>query len=164
MDKQEGYDIMVSFYHKLDELKKYDPDASFWFLEEVHTEWNHTAYEFLHGYCDAFAYALSGVFGYPIVIRKMKSISEYNLIHAWCENEGNFIDVRGKTRNWNKFWEEFEDWDSFDPEDETFETLRFQDAGSFLEYYGGPEGIDPDMQHCIHAARQLCQDYSDYYA
>ena len=154
-----------SFYEELETLKKEYTDASFMFLELEKTSWHHDAYEFLHGYCHTFAYTLSREKGYPIILRRLRfpEKGEPDIIHTWCENQGQFIDVRGKTDNWKEFWEEFEDWDDFDMEDDTFETLRFENANDFFKFLGGEDVFDPGAQHFISAAKTLYLHHPDYY-
>lgn len=65
-------------------------------------------YDFLHGFCHIFALRLHKQFGYKIV-----NVYSYerSLIHSFCiDEEDNLIDVRGKTKDYNAFWGEFEDW------------------------------------------------------
>lgn len=69
-------------------------------------------YYFLHGFCNIFALRLHKQFGYKIV-----NVYSYekSLIHSFCiDEEDNLIDVRGKTKDYNAFWGEFEDWIEID--------------------------------------------------
>lgn len=69
-------------------------------------------YDFLHGFCNIFALRLHKQFGYKIV-----NVYSYekSLIHSFCiDEEDNFIDIRGKTKDYNAFWGEFEDWIDID--------------------------------------------------
>ncbi len=69
-------------------------------------------YDFLHGFCNIFALRLHKQFGYKIV-----NVYSYekSLIHSFCiDEEDNLIDIRGKTKDYNAFWGEFEDWIDID--------------------------------------------------
>lgn len=69
-------------------------------------------YNFLHGFCNIFALRLHKQFGYKIV-----NVYSYekSLIHSFCiDEEDNLIDIRGKTKDYNAFWGEFEDWIDID--------------------------------------------------
>lgn len=69
-------------------------------------------YDFLHGFCNIFALRLHKQFGYKIV-----NVYSYekSLIHSFCiDEEDNLIDIRGKTKDYNAFWGEFEDWIEID--------------------------------------------------
>lgn len=74
-----------------------------------------TMEDYIHGWCEYFAQALHEEFGYPIV--KMRDSFEeengtygkHGAIHMFCMNGNNFIDVRGTTSNFTKFFEPYED-------------------------------------------------------
>lgn len=73
-------------------------------------------YEFLHGYCDVFAYRLREKFGYDICF-DYEDEDCSQLIHAYCTvtvgNKTYWIDCRGITDDYEEFIEEFADWDCF---------------------------------------------------
>lgn len=106
------------FYLELDGLKEDDDDASFGFLENIGSEYNIrsdgfliTAYDYLHGYCDLFAYALHERYGLPLYeIRDDKN----DLVHCFAIAETSsgkmFVDVRGATTDYFEFIEDFEDF------------------------------------------------------
>ena len=69
-------------------------------------------YDFLHGYCKFFSTCLHDKFGYEII--NIYDNNDYSLIHSFCiDEEGNFIDIRGKTTNEEFFFSEFDDWISY---------------------------------------------------
>lgn len=111
------------FYVELDELKQEDPEASFGFLEHTIIG-NKNAFQYLHGFCDEFAAALSDVYGYEIVtVRHCEEDDvERKLIHAYCiaeiDGETALIDIRGATTDPELFFEEFENEVTYDPRDE----------------------------------------------
>lgn len=66
--------------------------------------------DYLHGYCHVFATRLHNEYGYGIV-NVFSSDNPDRLIHSYCMNdEGELIDVRGKTSAKEAFFSEFEDW------------------------------------------------------
>ncbi len=67
-----------------------------------------SANDFLHGYCDVFAYYLHLKYNYRIV-----NIfdDEGGLIHSFCvDKKGFLVDVRGKTKDIEVFFEPYSDW------------------------------------------------------
>ena len=72
------------FYNELTELKKFDSDAEFGFLENTKITSENNAFNFLHGCCDEFAAMLSDVYGYKIECVRN---ANHRLIHAYCVSE-----------------------------------------------------------------------------
>ena len=69
-----------------------------------------TKADFLHGCCDLFAVALNRRFGYPILYVRDET-GESRFAHAFCVDEdGNFVDVRGRNSDFDEFFENFEDF------------------------------------------------------
>lgn len=113
------------FYEELENIIKDDEDANFGFMEntsyeiwgkyknENGKEFRHliTAYDFLHGYCDEFAFSLHEKFGYPVY---QINDEDGKMIHCFAMIIFNdihyFIDVRGVTTDYSEFLSEFEDW------------------------------------------------------
>lgn len=112
------------FYEELDSLLEDYGDSDFGFLENINiscedpvgvfdTKINRhiNAYDFLHGYCNEFAYMLNEKYGYPIY-----EIVDHTgtLIHSFARLDQNnihyFIDVRGITTDYHEFISEFENW------------------------------------------------------
>ncbi len=99
------------FYKELEELKKEGKDNGFGFLENIYVDGEYRLYDFLHGWCDEFAAALSDFYGYAV-----ESVVDntYTLIHVYCVSEINgvkaFIDARGITTDAVEFYEEFADF------------------------------------------------------
>ena len=78
----------------------------------INEEFEVNLFDFLHGYCMFFATYLHNRFGYEIV--NIYNDEDYTIIHSFCiDEEGNFIDVRGKTTDEKDFFSEFEDWVSY---------------------------------------------------
>lgn len=107
------YDKGNGYYEELRILLEEDgqEDATFEFMENEVYDTPNSAYDYLHGLCPDFAIALADEFGY-----KIETIhdSNGNLIHAYCISEyagkKAYIDIRGITTNPNLFYEDFEDW------------------------------------------------------
>ena len=114
------------FYEELDSLSEENGLADFGFLENVGGEYEiHTnyvcdgkkvsyllnAYDFLHGNCNEFSFALNQRYGYPIFEIKDGS---GNLVHSFnrmdTDSQQFFIDVRGITTDYFEFMSEFEDF------------------------------------------------------
>jgi len=154
------------FYKEADILTPDNPFRNFSFLEKIETDYYMNAWDFLHGYCVTFAYIVSKNLGYPIVIRRLSEPEcngESDVIHAWCETDRKYIDVRGITENFGKFWEEFEDFDSFDLEDDDYETFRFQNAKDFYKFLDGNQNPETFGMNRLKAAQELFDVYKDYY-
>lgn len=70
---------------------------------------------FVHGVCGIFALALNERFGYPIYqlldLRENEDDSEpySQLVHIFCMEDDNYIDVRGMTDNDKLFFDDFAD-------------------------------------------------------
>lgn len=82
------------------------------FIPNSENKYKLSLYDFLHGFCNIFALRLHKQFGYKIV-----NVYSYekSLIHSFCiDEEDNLIDIRGKTKDYNAFWGEFEDWIEID--------------------------------------------------
>lgn len=167
--KKKGKKIMHNgFYKELDSLKTEYPEANFSFMENIFpnkapADKNDirpiNAHDFLHGYCCTFAYYLSRRYGYSIIVRKPKNNN--TVIHAWCEKNNHYIDIRGITNQFNEFWEEYEDFDNFDPEDDTMETCRFTNPQDFKDYIG--QQYEDFSLKAIETAICLHQQYKTYY-
>ena len=121
-----------------------------------------SAYSFLHGYCLDFAAALSIEFGYPLVTVRDE---EENLIHAFCVTESHglpiFLDIRGATSDSECFFEEFEDFLTF--ENGQLYTLtadamvqRYATLGEYLDRHG-------NTNLYLGAASALISGNYDYY-
>lgn len=103
------------FYLELDELKKYDNEVNFDFLENIMVintpEEASNAFNFLHGCCDEFAVHLSNVYGYQI--ESVRDEDE-KLVHSYCidmiGDKKVYIDIRGITTDAELFFDEFSDW------------------------------------------------------
>lgn len=90
----------------------------FGFLENIGSEYNirsnvflMTAYDYLHGHCDLFAYALYERYSLPLYeIRNNKN----DLVHCFAITETSsgkmFVDVRGATTDYFEFVDDFEDF------------------------------------------------------
>lgn len=67
---------------------------------------------YLHGHCTCFAIALHELFGYDLFFfidsEDEKSID--NIIHAYCKKNGEYIDVRGITKDKTACFSAFEDF------------------------------------------------------
>lgn len=97
------------YYLELDALLEQDKDSTFGFLENISYSSEMNAYNYLHGYCDDFAMALSEAFGYKI---ETVHNGDGKLIHAYCvdiiDSTPVYIDIRGITSDPGLFYEEFE--------------------------------------------------------
>lgn len=86
------------------------------YLENFKLPNGKTAAIYLHGNCEIFAIALNNVFGYPIqyltdTTRYAHTKDKLNtLVHAYCNANGTYIDVRGVTTDRKTLIEEFEDF------------------------------------------------------
>lgn len=116
------------FYSELDKLRLEDPHADFSFLEQIKVTDDRDAHQFLHGFCDDFAAALSEVFGYEIESVRHWEVPGLtgSLIHVYCiaelHGEIAYIDIRGITTDAELFFEEFENEVTYDPRnDELFD-------------------------------------------
>lgn len=98
-----------------------DPCAA---LERIDIGRDFPASIFLHGVCGIFALALNETYGYPIEIAAEEDYEglpwEARLVHVYCVDDDNYIDIRGVTDDQDAFFSEFDDfltgWD-----DEYFE-------------------------------------------
>ena len=101
------------FYKELEEIRADGmSDASFGFLENVPVGDAYNLYNFLHGWCDHFAAALSDFFGYEI---EYVIDNDGGLVHAYCvqemtNGETAYIDARGITTDDELFFDEFADF------------------------------------------------------
>lgn len=74
----------------------------------INEDFSVNLYDFLHGYCKFFSSCLHDKFGYEII--NIYS-NDFSIIHSFClDEQGNFIDIRGKTTNEELFFSEFKDW------------------------------------------------------
>lgn len=69
-----------------------------------------TLHSFLHGYCADFALALNQIFGYEI--RKCGVFGIEDVVHYYCVDHSStgkneYIDVRGATKDYIEFTQEF---------------------------------------------------------
>lgn len=150
MNKQE----YTGFYEEWKDLQKEYPNCDFSFLEnEVIAKIdgrNLSAYDYLHGYCNSFAFSLQQQFGYEI-----QAIYDENhsLVHVYCINLNqtktmHFIDVRGCTTDFQAFLSDFEN----------FITIT-EDKPLNIEAY---KNTNKDMTQIENAA-QFIQKYKNYY-
>ena len=67
---------------------------------------------YLHGICGCFAIALHDLFKYQITyfVDSEDEPKPTNLIHAYCQNNGMLIDVRGATKDETACFSAFEDF------------------------------------------------------
>ena len=152
------------FYQELKGLQKDYPDTTFDFMENISLSPYGNAYQFLHGDCVTFAYVLSKKCSYSIKIRKKNSTkTSCPIIHAWCEYDGKYIDVRGITSSFDEFWMEFEDLDSFDLEDDSISFLHYDNAKDFYNAFGGHMNLESFSYSILKAAYNLYEKYKDYY-
>lgn len=144
----------TGFYEEWKDLQKEYPDCDFEFLENKFIakidEQNLNAYDYLHGYCDSFAFSLQQQFGYEI-----QAIYDENhsLVHAYCisldqTQTAHFIDVRGCTTDFQAFLSDFEDFITI-TEDEPLHIEAYKDT-------------DKDMTQ-IENTIQFIQKYKNYY-
>ena len=117
--------VTQGFYREGTVIFNDNKNTDFSFLEDIivinndkepcfipNSEYKLSLYDFLHGFCNIFALRLHKQFGYKIV-----NVYSYekSLIHSFCiDEEDNLIDIRGKTKDYNAFWGEFEDWIEID--------------------------------------------------
>lgn len=158
------------FYEELDLLLEDYEDSDFGFLENINmlyedpvgvfdTKINRyiNAYNFLHGYCNEFAYMLNEKYGYPVFEIKGE---EGNLIHSFArvdtDSEHYFIDVRGITTDYSEFISEFEDWTD---EETSIENTFPVD----LLNEGERERNTPSKEN-REFIEKLFSDYGDYYS
>ena len=90
------------FFIEREELRKFYEGCGFSFLD-VDEFLGHTAYDFLHGYCEVFSVFLHKKYGWPI----RKAYADGKLVHAFCSAGELLVDVRGATNSKKEFWEEF---------------------------------------------------------
>lgn len=64
-------------------------------------------WKYIHGYCDEFAMMLSKLYGYEIKLA-FEGDGFHTLIHAWCQVDEYFIDVRGITNDSDLFFSEYD--------------------------------------------------------
>ena len=122
----------MDFWNDFDILEKEtDPDdyVDWWFLvsengaeaelKEPLKEANMTLYDFLHGECTIFAQYLKNTYGYTC-----EAVFEYGrLVHMYCmDDDGNYLDIRGKCDDWDKFMQDFYDLGMYDNAD----SVRFK--------------------------------------
>lgn len=81
-------------------------------LENAHLSTGDESSIFLHGLCGIFALALHEKFGYELeyIVDKNEPPSLAYLIHVYCHEEDQFIDIRGQTDDKDTFMAEFEDF------------------------------------------------------
>lgn len=68
---------------------------------------------FLHGVCGAFALALHERFGFDVAFVIDEYAEEHTLdelVHVYCLDDGDFVDVRGRVDDEDAFLEDFEDF------------------------------------------------------
>lgn len=109
------------YYLELEEIQKEHSDASYGFLENTEVGDYYSLYDFLHGHCDEFAAALSDYYGYAV---EYILDSSNVLVHAYCVTEVGgdraYIDVRGITTDSELFFKEFEDFCTYDKDNDCF--------------------------------------------
>ena len=113
--------IYTHFYNEYFSLKKEMKHVDgFYFMEHApifgsktdEVQHHVSPYDFLHGWCDIFAFALYETFGYPIYCIKEKKQDKI-AIHYYCKPQhpdGCVADVRGITNDDFLFLQEFEEW------------------------------------------------------
>lgn len=81
-------------------------------LENAHLSTGDESSIFLHGLCGIFALALHEEFGYDIeyIVDECADFCITELIHVYCFEEDQYIDVRGQTDDEDAFMAEFEDF------------------------------------------------------
>lgn len=142
--------MKTGFYIELEELREDDKTANWGFLENTSIdnpftndeEYNMNAFDFLHGFCNVFAYALNQMFGFDIKVMNNKD----GLVHAFCtatvNGETAYIDVRGITTDFKEFAEPFDDYTSIesadiaDVYDSETEHMELQYAKSLIDDCG----------------------------
>ena len=160
--------MVRNFYKQLSESRKKNIFADYEFMtlckctEKLNSM---SAYDFLHGFCVTFAYVLSKEYGYSIAMREIQNTDawEANVVHCWCEKDGCYIDVRGITRNFYEFWDEFEEFDSFDLENDNIVLLKFKNSSELYDYLEGDIIHNSFAPFYIRMAKILLKEYSDYY-
>lgn len=121
----------MSFYDEKKELEEeFDEELGFEFLENTICGDIHIL---LHGYCYIFAEVLKF---YNPSYKICYLYDNTNVcIHAWCEdNNGNFIDVRGKTSDIDEFFDEFADWYSYEYPCEESKIKKFKNLKSYNSF------------------------------
>ena len=131
-----------------------DPEGGFHFLEVVDSYRGISLFDFLHGYCDVFAYWLNKRYGYQVVT----AYCGYQLIHAYCVDYiGStpvYIDIRGRHTDWDEFWEEF-----YDESEEEYLEFYPEFVKDPLEFRANP-GYEETV---LRAAKRFVREYMDYY-
>lgn len=88
-----------------------DPCAA---LEHIDIGRKFDASFFLHGVCGIFALALNEIYGYTIEIAAEENYEglpwEARLVHVYCVDGDNYIDIRGVTDDQDAFFDEFADF------------------------------------------------------
>lgn len=169
--RQNVMPFKFGFYEELDDMKEEFPESTFEFMENVFVYqlkdqliFNKlSAYDFIHGYCAPFAYLLSKNLKYPMYLRRFVNESEALFVHVWCQKDNWYIDARGCTQNFSDFWSEFEDFDSFDLDDENYETLKFEKAEDFSSFLEKRKIKGVISDELINASQALFNDYKEYY-
>lgn len=147
------------FYKELDSLLEDYGDSDFGFLENINMmcEDPFGVYDFLHGYCNEFAYMLNEKYGYPIY-----EIVDHTgtLIHSFARLDQNnihyFIDVRGITTDYHEFISEFEDWTDEETSIENTFPVNLLDKG--VRERNTPSKGNREF------IEKLFSDYGDYYS
>ncbi len=148
------------FYEELDSIRDEENDNEeygYEFMDLYTAGEGENLYEYLHGYCDMFALALHERYGYRI--ERIISPEKHNLIHAYCtapapDGTTLFIDCRGITDNWGEFIGEFKDW---------LECKKISNYPLLGTEYDGSCPYDEDERKMLKTARELIEDYKEYY-
>lgn len=161
------------FYEEPDSLLKDFEEPDWFFLENIGGEYEVyannmcsdginrnfqiSAYDFLHGCCNEFAYMLNEKYGYPVFEIKGE---EGNLIHSFArvdtDSKHYFIDVRGITTDYSEFISEFEDWTDEETSIENTFPVDLQNEGE-------RERNTPSKEN-REFIEKLFSDYGDYYS
>lgn len=160
------------FYEELDSLLEEDNDADWGFLENIGHEYDLyeeslgfdgikreyiiNAYNFLHGYCNEFAYMLNEKYGYPVFeIKDEKGKLVHSFTRLVKDNVYYFIDIRGITTDYHEFISEFEDW--IDEETSIENTFLVDLSKEEVRKEQQPSKVNRQF------IEELFSDYGDYY-
>ena len=113
-------DVRKTFYEIAGENRSEDGQYDFACLEKIH-EGTADGTSLLHGYCTYFAKALHEAFGYDT----FAIYDGYELIHCFCKDGDDYVDVRGRTADYRLFISEFED---FVDAEKSIENIRWCDV------------------------------------
>ena len=148
--------IYTGYYADLENMKSEDSTIdSFEFMQNKLIN-DISAYDFLHGYFDIFAYALQRKFEYPVKVIRNRDNLLNEIVHYYCEttlSDGRkaYIDVRGITTDFDLFISEFEDF--IDKENVIRNTFPIKNPWKF----------DEKQKNIYLTANQIIRDYVSGY-